>query len=130
MKYAWIQEQGDSFPVALMCNLLSVSRSGYYASIDREPSPRAQRQQRIWDSVRQVHAETDGIYGSYKIAKVLCQQLRRPLAYQHELTGFALSCETSLYHAFSLEMAAQGVYQWMTDGRELLELRAFDGGTE
>lgn len=71
MKYAWIQEQLDSFPVAVMCDVLGVSRSGYYDSIDREPSARAQRQLRIQDSVRQVHAETNEIYGSFKIAKAL-----------------------------------------------------------
>src|SRR6478672_10145019 len=57
-----------------MCDVLGVSRSGYYASIGREPSARARRRQRIRDSVRQVHAETDGIYGSYKIAKTLDQR--------------------------------------------------------
>src|SRR5260221_8579049 len=57
-----------------MCDVLSVSRSGYYASIDREPSPRAQRQPRIHDSVRQAHVESNGIYGSYKIAKMLDQR--------------------------------------------------------
>jgi len=35
MKYAWITKHRDSFPVVLMCELLSVSRSGYYDSLDR-----------------------------------------------------------------------------------------------
>ena len=47
MKYAWIHEHRDSFPIAVMCDVLAVSKSGYYASIDREPSPRAQRRERI-----------------------------------------------------------------------------------
>lgn len=74
MKYAWIHEHGDSFSVAVMCDVLGVSRSGYYTSIDREPSRRAQRQQRIRDSVRQVYAESHDIYGSTKIAEVLQQR--------------------------------------------------------
>ena len=44
MKYAWITQHGDSFPIAVMCDVLEVSTSGYYASVDRAPSPRAQRE--------------------------------------------------------------------------------------
>ncbi len=68
MKYAWIKEHRDSFPVAITCDVLRVSTSGYYESLDRTPSERAVRHERIKQSVAQVHAETDGIYGSIKIA--------------------------------------------------------------
>ena len=71
MKYAWIAQHRDSFPSAVMCDVLRVSTSGYYASRDRMPSPRAQRQERIQQAVQQVHAESHGIYGSRKIAEVL-----------------------------------------------------------
>ena len=50
-----------------------MSTSGYYASIDREPSPRAQRHARIEAAVAQVHAQSHGIYGSPKIARVLAE---------------------------------------------------------
>ena len=69
MKYAWIAEHRDSFPVAVMCEVLGVSSSGYYASRDREPSARAKRHERIKQAVTQVHAESHGIYGSHKIAQ-------------------------------------------------------------
>ena len=71
MKYVWITKHRDSFPVAVMCDVLRVSTSGYYASLDREPSPRAQRHERIQQAVQQVHAESFGIYGSRKIADML-----------------------------------------------------------
>ena len=71
MRYAWIREHRDSFPVALACDVLEVSASGYYAWLDREPSPRAQRTARIRQAVQQVHAESHGIYGSAKVAEVL-----------------------------------------------------------
>jgi putative transposase len=74
VKYVWIREHRDSFPIALMCDALGVSTSGYYASIDRSPSPRAQRHERIKAAVAQVHAESHGIYGSLKITQVLGQQ--------------------------------------------------------
>ena len=73
MKYAWITKHRDSFPIAVMCEALAVSTSGYYASVEREPSPRARRRERIDAAVRQVHAASHGIYGSHKIAKQLAQ---------------------------------------------------------
>ena len=71
MKYAWIGKHRDSFPVAAMCQVLHVSPSGYYDSLDREPSKRAARHERIKQSIQQVHAESYGIYGSLKIADQL-----------------------------------------------------------
>ena len=71
MKYAWITRHRDSFPIAVMCDVLLVSTSGYYASLGRPPSPRAQRHQRIQQAVQQVHTESYGIYGSQKVAEVL-----------------------------------------------------------
>jgi putative transposase len=71
VKYAWIKEHRDSFPVAIMCDVLRVSPSGYYASLDRAPSKRATRHERIKQSVAQVHAESYGIYGSLKIVDQL-----------------------------------------------------------
>jgi len=68
VKYAWIREHRDSFPVALLCEVLDVSTSGYYDALDRSPSPRAVRHERIKESVAAVHAEAHGIYGSHKIA--------------------------------------------------------------
>jgi putative transposase len=71
VKYAWIREHRDSFPVAVLCDALEVSASGYYAWLDRPPSPRAQRHDQIQAAVQRVHTESHGIYGSHKIAREL-----------------------------------------------------------
>lgn len=71
MNYAWITEHRDSFPVATMCQLLKVSRSGYYASIDRPRSPRAERAAKIRQSVLEVFEENHSVYGSVKITEAL-----------------------------------------------------------
>lgn len=71
MKHAWIHTHRDSFPVTFMCDVLAVSTSGYYASLERKPSRRSIRQARIRQSVRQVHGQSHGIYGSAKIAEEL-----------------------------------------------------------
>lgn len=71
MRYVWIRQHRDSFPVAVACEVLNVSTSGYYAWLDREPSPRAQRTDRIHRAVTEVHTASHGIYGSAKIAEAL-----------------------------------------------------------
>lgn len=68
MKYAWIKEHCDSFSVSAMSRALQVSTSGYYKWLNGKPSPRAERSKRIRESVKQVHLESNQIYGSYKIA--------------------------------------------------------------
>ena len=42
MKYAWIEEHRDSFPVATMCRVLQVSTSGFYKSLRATPSLRSE----------------------------------------------------------------------------------------
>ena len=74
MKYAWIKQHRDSFPVAIMCDVLNVSPSGYYDAMDRPPSERTKRHERIQQAVQQAHAESHGIYGSHKVAEVLQQR--------------------------------------------------------
>lgn len=71
MKQAWIHEHRDSFPVLRMCRVLGVSKSGYYTSVDRPKSVRAQRTEKIEASVARVFEETDAIYGSKKITEEL-----------------------------------------------------------
>ena len=59
------------FPVVLMCRVLEVTRSGFYAWRTREPSARVQKDQRLRMEVRVIHRETRGRYGSPRIHKEL-----------------------------------------------------------
>ena len=75
MKYAWIKENRDCFPITCMCRAFRVSKSGYYKWLRAEPSPRARRSERIRQGIRKVHEGSDEIYGSYKIADRLQNSL-------------------------------------------------------
>lgn len=57
--------------VALMCRLLSVSRSGYYGWRDRPPSSRAQADARLAADMRRIFDEHKGRAGAVRIAKQL-----------------------------------------------------------
>lgn len=71
MKYAWIKSKRDSFPIVRMCKTLGVSKSGFYKWLKKKPSPRELRSLRIRHVVRAIYESTHGIYGSYKIARLL-----------------------------------------------------------
>jgi putative transposase len=68
VKYAWIENHRNSFPITVMCRVLQVSKSGYYASRSRGPSDRQLRNERIRNDVKTVYDQSREIYGSYKIA--------------------------------------------------------------
>jgi uncharacterized iron-regulated membrane protein len=44
-----------NFPVTLMCRVLGLSTSGYYAWRRRKPSPRAQQNQVLVAEIEKVH---------------------------------------------------------------------------
>jgi len=71
VKYAWVKDNSDSFPVVAMCRAFQISKSGYYRRLKAEPGVRTQRSLRIRASVKQVYEESNQIYGSYKIADQL-----------------------------------------------------------
>ena len=74
MRYRWIKQHRDVFPVAVMCDVLEVSDSGYYDWGKRKPGFRAQRTQKIRDDVRDAFEQSGGIYGSRKIVEALEKQ--------------------------------------------------------
>ena len=71
MKYAWINDHRAEFPIQGMCEVLRVSRSGFYKSLHAQPSQRALRSQRIREQVKQLHEQSHFNYGSYKISKAM-----------------------------------------------------------
>jgi transposase InsO family protein len=74
VRFDWVHRHRRQFEVKLMCHLLQVSRSGYYAWVDRPPSQRAVRQAELTEQVRQVHAESFGTYGSPRICAELIER--------------------------------------------------------
>jgi len=50
-----------------MCRVLGVSRAGFYAWSGREPSARAQEDERLTRRIREIHKENREVYGSPRI---------------------------------------------------------------
>jgi putative transposase len=58
----------------MMCRLLQVSRSGYYAWRVRPESRRAKTDRELTELIRQIHTDSDGVYGAAKITAELNEQ--------------------------------------------------------
>ena len=74
MIFSWVRDHAAEFKVKRMCQLLKVSRSGYYDWRDRAPGSRQLRHQRLAEQVRSVHAKSRRTYGSPRIAVELRDQ--------------------------------------------------------
>jgi putative transposase len=55
------------YPIVLMCRLLGVSSSGYYAWRRRRPSSRAVRDRELRTRIVELHQESRGTYGSPRL---------------------------------------------------------------
>lgn len=71
MRYEFIESHSDEFPITLMCDVLSVSTSGYYDWRGREPSQRQQENQQLLEEIEQIHAASRGTYGSPRVHREL-----------------------------------------------------------
>lgn len=71
MRYAAIDSMRERFPIALLCEVLGVSRSGYHEWAKRRPSARQVANERLVSKIRVLHAESLGNYGSPRIHAAL-----------------------------------------------------------
>ena len=71
MRYAVITRHRDEFPIRLMCRVLEVSPSGYYASRHRAPSWHALIDEVLMARVRIIHAESGETYGAPRVHREL-----------------------------------------------------------
>src|SRR5689334_3857932 len=71
MRFCFIHDQGATFPVRVMCKMLDVSASGYYAWRDRPESMRASANRQLLDEIRRVHGDSRGRYGSPRVHAAL-----------------------------------------------------------
>jgi putative transposase len=77
MKFGFVDEHRNVWPIRVMCAALGLSTSGYYAWRSRPESERARKNRALLEEIRQLHAESSGIYGSPRIHAALRRRGRR-----------------------------------------------------
>ena len=71
MKFGFVDEHRNVWPIAVMCAALGLSTSGYYAWRSRPESERACKNSALLKEIRQLHVESSGTYGSPRIHAAL-----------------------------------------------------------
>ncbi len=74
MKYTFIAAHREEFRIQVMCRVLGVTRSGYYAWRKRTPSTRAQADAALLALIQQEHAKSRKTYGSPRVHVMLRRQ--------------------------------------------------------
>jgi len=77
VKFAFIDVEKTRFPVDILCDVLSVSRSGYYAWKGRPPSARALSDAQLVVDIKAAYAVGRGNYGSPRVQRELRRRNKR-----------------------------------------------------
>jgi putative transposase len=65
--FRFIAAKKAEHSIKTMCRVLGVSRSGFHAWQNREPSARAVEDERLLERIRQIHKDNRRVYGSPRI---------------------------------------------------------------
>ena len=72
MIFAWVEERRSEYSIAVLCRVLGVSRSGYYAWRLRPPSDTARRRDHLADTIQAIREEPYlDTFGSPRMAREL-----------------------------------------------------------
>jgi putative transposase len=67
VKFTWIKQHREEFELAVLCDTLRVSRSGYYAWLKRPISPRRRRREELMEQIQKIHEDSRRTYGSPRV---------------------------------------------------------------
>jgi len=71
VKYAWIKQHTDEFPVAAMCRFLSVSRSAYYDWLEHSPTAFEKEDAELIEIIKDLFKNSRENYGTRRLKKDL-----------------------------------------------------------
>ena len=80
MTYQFIEQHKQEFPIVVMCHVLGVSESGFYAWRKRPACRRKREDAQLTQEIEQVYTTHQGRYGSPRIHRELQEQGRAHLA--------------------------------------------------
>jgi hypothetical protein len=72
---SFIAAEKTDYPVAVMCRVFGVNRTGFHSWERRAPSDRALRDAWLTEKIKQVHDASRGVYGAPRIHAVANQHV-------------------------------------------------------
>jgi putative transposase len=72
MKFRIIEDQRETFPIRVLCDVMGVSAAGFYAWRGRPESPRKAANRALLGEIRRLHLAHRGRYGGPRIHAALC----------------------------------------------------------
>jgi putative transposase len=115
VKYAFILTELMSYPLSVVCRVLSVTQSGFHAWRGRAPCLRAQERDRLSGIIRKAFDAHRGRYGAPRIYRVMCER--------DGYTG-SLNRIQTLMRAMKLRAKAGRKYKATTDSGHSLPVAA------
>jgi putative transposase len=71
--YRLISAERATFPVSVMCEVLGVSKAGFYDWVSRAPSDRSLTDAWLLEQIKDIHKTNRGVYGTRRIHAELAQ---------------------------------------------------------
>ena len=68
MKFRIIEDQRETFPIRVLCDVMGVSAAGYYAWGGRPESPRKTANHALLTEIRSLHLAHRGRYGAPRMS--------------------------------------------------------------
>lgn len=78
MRYQFVEDHRTVWPIVVQCDVLQVSRGGFYAWKKRVSGGRAQRREKLIEIIREIHAvKHQDAYGAVRVHRELVAQGQR-----------------------------------------------------
>ncbi len=74
MKYAWIRDNSQFYPVMVLCQFMKVSRSSYYDWLHKPKTDREKDNETITEMIKEIFQKSRNTYGTRRIKKELAKK--------------------------------------------------------
>ena len=118
LRFQFISQHSEEWPIIVMCAVLQVSRSGFYAWRKRPASARSERQSEVVSKIRQIRSERHkDAYGSPRMHLELvdrgfeiCEATVAKLMQKEELVASTHRPVFAFVHGFESRPSGGGKY--------------------
>ena len=74
MKYAWIKQHAPEFPIDVMCRFTKVSRSAYYACLNRPETRTEKNDAELASRIKSEFSKSQATYCTRRLREALLKQ--------------------------------------------------------